>query len=439
MEIRNFRELEDGSVVFELEESSKEWEETLNSVSAAMQKEKPIQGYRPGKAPLAIAFNEYGQAMIDQAEQEFVNSAVEKVCTEHEYYLLSGPEKDVEQADLTTLRAKVGIVPYPKANDFDYVGFEVVKPVKTVTEADIDEAMRRFMKGYPYVHEVDRAAEKGDTVEVSFTGTCNGEPFEFDHSDSSHFRMGANSLFYGLDDHLMGHVAGDDVEVTLTIPDDFHRKAIRGKTLDLKVHLKSVSVREIVECTDEFVQEKIAGANTVAEFREQQRDKLKRLNDSRTEKAFDRNLQKALASLVTCPVPEPMVSVSVDGFVRAMRSLAVQQGQTLNQYLQGRKQTLESFKKSVHPLALMQVKVSIALDYILSKENFEVSDEAVEEKIQSFMKNSRLPHDKALEKMGGRENIEEKVKQEMAYDFVKEHCKVVETEVDVIPTGFGQL
>ncbi|MCD7751437.1 MAG: trigger factor [Lachnospiraceae bacterium] len=439
MEIKDLKQLENGSVVFEVEEGKEEWEAVLNRISDSMQKQKPVQGYRPGKAPLPIAYKEYGQPLIDQASQEVLNGAVEKVCGEHEYFLLANPEITAVTADLSSLQATVSIVPYPTAPDFVYTGIEVEKPIKTVTDAEVDDAVNRYMKGHPYVHEVEREARMGDTVEVSFTGTCNGEGFEFDHSDKSHFRMGTGALFAGLDDHLLGHMPGDDVEVSLTMPENFHRKPVRGKTLDLKVHLNSITEREVLECTDEFVKEKVKGAETVAEFRELQRTRLQKTNDAKTDKAFDRNLQKALASRVTCPIPDSMVQVGVDGFVRSLRSMASQQGRKAEEILRERGQTMEMFINQVRPIARMQVRVSVALDYIMRKENMVASEEAIEERIQKFMKNSRLPHDKALAHMGGRENVAEKVTQEMAYNFVRDNCKVVETEVDVIPINFGKL
>ncbi|MCD8327177.1 MAG: trigger factor [Lachnospiraceae bacterium] len=436
IEIKNLEERQDGTVAFEIDEKGAQWQETLNRVSAARQKKEPVQGYRPGNAPLSIAYNTYGQALIDQAASEFLSEAVEQVCREQEYFQLSKPDVSVKEANLSALSASVSIVVYPKVNDFDYMGLEVEKPIKTVSEADIDEAVRLYMKGHPRTYKADREAAKGDIVEVSFTGTCNGEPFEFDHSDKSRFRMGSGSLFAGLDEAVAGHKPGEELDVSLTMPENFHRKAVRGKTLDLHVELLSITAREIEECTDEFVKEKVKGADTVAEFRELQRIRLQKTNDTRSDRAFDRNFQKKLASLVACPVPASMIEVSVDGFVRSLRQMAAQQGKKLQQVLAERRQTLDGFKKEVYPVAVLQVRVSIALDYVLRKEKLEVSDEAVDQKVQHFMKNSKLPYDKALTYMGGKENVTEKLLQEQAYNFVRDHCKVVEVEVEKIPTGW---
>ncbi len=437
MEIRNLKELKDGSVVFEVSESKGRWTEALNRVSAAMQKQKPIEGCEEGQASLAEAYQEYGQSLIDQASEEFLSGAVNQVCTEHAYFLLTSPEFTVSEANPEQISASVKIIIYPKVPDFNYIGIEVIKPVRKVTEAEIDAAVKQYMDVHPWVQDVERGAQMGDFVEVSFTGTCNGESFPYDHSDQSGFKMGSEILFAGLDEALVGHVAGDDLDLTLTMPENFQRKTVRGKTLDLHVHLKRVCVRVTnVECSDEYVKTHVKGAQTVKEFRELQRIRLQRTNDSKSNQAFDMNLQKALAELVTCPVPDMMVEVSEEEFVRALTKMGMQKGQTLDQTLKARGQTLEQFKKQVHPIAAMRVKASIALDYIMEKEHLEVSKEDVEEKIKSQVQKTGLPHDKALKSLGGEENVTEKLKQEKAYNFVREHCKVVEAEVKRIPTGF---
>ncbi|MCD7739666.1 MAG: trigger factor [Lachnospiraceae bacterium] len=436
IEIQNLEERQDGTVAFEIKEDGAQWKEALNRVSEAMQKQKPVQGYRPGNAPLSIAYNTYGQPMIDQAVNEFLSEAIKQVCGEHDYFQLTKPDINITTADLSTLCASVSMVIYPKVADFDYTGLEVEKPVKTVSETEIDEAVKLYMKGHPWVHEVEREARMGDTAEVSFDGTCNGEPFEFNHCDKRRFKMGSGALFAGLDEALEGHKAGEELDLSLTMPETFQRKALRGKTLDLHVCLRGVYVREIRECTDEFVKENVKGAETVAEFRELQRTRLQKSNDARSERAFDRNLQRKLSSLVTCPVPASMLEVSIDGFVRSLAQFAAQQRKKMQQVLEERHQTLDDFKKEVTPVADLQVRVSIALDYILRKEKLEVSQEAIDKKVKNFMTNSKLPYETALKYMGGVENVTEKLQQEQAYNFVREHCRVIEVEVDSIPTGW---
>ncbi|MCD8068132.1 MAG: trigger factor [Lachnospiraceae bacterium] len=436
MEILNLEERQDGTVAFEVDEKGEPWQEALNRVSAARQKKEPVQGYRPGNAPLSIAYNTYGQSMLDQAANEYLAEVIEQVCQEHDYFRLSKPDVAVTEVSLSALRVSVSMVVYPKVNDFDYMGLEVKKPVKTVSEADIDEAVRLYMKGHPRTYKTEREAAMGDIVEVSFTGTCNGEGFDFDHSDKSRFRMGSGSLFAGLDDAVAGHKPGEELDVSLTMPENFHRKAVRGKTLDLHVCILSITAREVEECTDEFVKEKVKNADTVAEFRELQRIRLQKTNDTKSDRAFDRNFQKKLASLVTCHIPASMIEVSVDGFVRQLRQMAAQQGRSLQQVLAERGQTLLDFQKQVYPTAVLQVRVSIALDYVLRKEKLEVSEEAIDQKVQNFMKNSKLPYEKSLARMGGKENVSEKLLQEKAYDFVRSNCKVVEVEVEKIPTGW---
>ncbi len=265
MEIKNLKECEDGSVVFEVTES---WEAAPNRTA-----------------------------------EEIVLEAVGQVCREQEYSLLKEPEFTIGQADQDHFSASVRMVVYPNVQDLNYIGIAVIKPVKKVTEAEIDAAVKRYMEVHPWEH-----------------GTARGN----------------------------------------------------------------------AACTDEYVKAHVKGARTVQEFRELQRIRLQRTYDARNEQAFDRNLERALAELVTCPVPDCMVEVGVQEYVDELTKLGMQKGQTLDRTLRARGQTLEQFKGQVRPAALIRVKASIALDYIMNKENLD---------------------------------------QEKAYSFVREHCKVVEAEV----------
>ncbi len=431
MSITDLKELEDGRVSFTVTEDGKQWQEALRRVSAAMQKDKPIQGYRPGKASLEVAFQNYGQPMLDQAASQVLTEAMTSVCTEHDYSPVSNPKVETRQADLSALIVELSFAVYPKVADFDYVGIEVEKPVKTVTEEEVDTVITRYMKSHPWIHEVERGAQMGDVVDVSFTATCDGEPYEGEKAKKSHFILGRETLFAGLDEALVGHAAGEDLELTLTMPENFHRKAIQGKTLEVQVHIVNVSAREVLECTDDFVKEKVKGAETVEEFRKMQRDKLQKQNDRKSERAFEKNFQNKLISFVNCPIPQAMVSVSVNGFIRSLQQMCFQQGKSVKEVLAAEGKTMTDFIKQVTPSAVKQVKLSIALDYIMQKEQFEVTREAVEERVNTYMKQAKArSYETALKALGGEENVKEKLMNDMAVSFAREHCKVIEVEVD---------
>ncbi len=430
MEVKDLRKLENSSISFTVTEEGAAWQEALERVSATLQKKKPIKGYEAGTAPLKTAYGEYGKPLLEKTVSDIVAAAIGSIYEEHEYYPVSDPDITILRAGLTAMRADVVVFIYPEVPDFDYSFFTVEKPIKTVTEADIDEGIDRYMKSHLWVHEIDREARMGDIVEVSFQGTSEGQPFEYDHSRQVRFRVGSGFLFAGLDEAIIGHVAGDDLDLTLTMPQNFHRRAIAGKTIDLHVHLLSVNVRDLLECTDEFVKEKVSGADTVAEFREKQRARIQKLNDQKTARAFEDNFQEKVASFVTCQIPESMIDAAVSGFVEALRQESFQRGTSMNKLLEDEGKTMDDFKREVYPVAVRQVKVSMALDYIARKEQFEVTEEAVEERVNTYMKQAKSPsYESALKKLGGEESVREKIMNDMAADVLRSHCRVVEVEV----------
>lgn len=270
----------------------------------------------------------------------------------------------------------------------------------------------------------------GDIVEVSFTGTHNGERFPYDHSEKSRFTLGSGQLFAGLDELLEGHVAGDDLEPSLTMPEDFHRDDVAGMTLDLKVHLRGVWARDLLECTDEYVKEHIKGCETLAEFREKQRSEIQSRYDSESARHYRRNLDEALAAAVTCPIPGAMMDTAIARYVATLRSIAAQQGKTAEQVLQEEGKTMADFIEQVRPSAETQVRESIALDYIARAEKIEVTGEELAGYIQRYAESGKISVEEAQRRLGGVDALYERMLNDRAMKVVTDSAEPVIQEVE---------
>lgn len=432
MELRNVN-TNNGRVVFELWLEKDEWTVYLQKASNAMQKQKAVQGYRAGKAPLAMAYKTYGKALIDRALNAVIDEEFMKACVENEWMPVSQPNIQVVAADLEQFCALCSFYDYPKIEDVEYRGLVIEKPVRTVTEEEVDEAIAKYMRNHLYVHEVPREARMGDIVEVSFTGTHNGGRFDYDHSDKSRWIVGSGQLFTGLDEAIVGHVAGDDLELTLTMPEDFHREAVRGLTLDLKVHLKGVWARDLLECTDEYVKENVKGCETVADLRAQKRRDGQLIFDNESKTIFNKRLDKAIAALVTCPVPESMIDVSMQRHIATLRYVAASEGKTAEQSLADEGKTMQDFMELVRPNCELQVRTSILLDYVIRKEGLQLTRQELDKYIASRAKSSNTSTTEVVQRLGGEESIIEKLLNDRAMKIIRDSVVVVEVPVDEFP------
>ena len=430
MKVEDIIRGENGDIHFTLKAEPEEWKWYLNYAAGALQKRQPVQGYRVGKAPLGVCMRVFGKELMDRATTFASNDLLDKACAEHGFMPVSDAERTITAADADRFEMEVSFDLYPEITEMDYKGLVIDRPVKHCSEQDIDNEVDRYMKSHLYVHEVPREARMEDIAEVSFTGTHQGRGFPYDHSDKVRFVMGSGILFTGLDEALVGHVAGDDLELSLTMPKDFHREPVAGLTLDLKVHLIGVWARDLLECTDEYVKEHIKDADTVAEFREQLRATIQGRYDNRTKTIFNENFEKVLVDRVTVPIPNSMVETVIGRFVSTLREIAQQEGKTAEQVLEEEGKTLEEYRESVRPIALRQVKVSVALDYVVHAEKLTVTRERVNAVIANHAQIQNVSPEEAKRRLGGDESIVEQLLNTKARELVLQYAEPNEFEVE---------
>lgn len=420
MEVRNLMEGEKSEVSFEILCEGAEWEKYLKKVSSELQKRKPVPGYRAGKVALPVAAKFYGRTLFDAASQEAVNELIMQVLTEKEYTPVTLPSTIVTTADIHKLEFICRFINYPTLTELKYRGLEAVKPVRHATDADVDKAITDYMRQHLYVHEVERGAKEDDIVELSFDGTCEGESFPFNHSDKFRLRIGSGILFAGLDEQLIGMKAGEDLETTLTMPEDFHRDEIAGKTLDLKIHVRGVWARDLLECTDEYVKEKVKGYDSLEAFREHHREVIQKRYDNKAEEDYIRNLEQALIDEVKIDIPEGMVDTALRRHVNGLRNLAAQQGKTAEQALKEEGRTMADFIEMSRPIAIAQVRKSIALDYIIRNENLDVAQSELDRYFERNAKAAEVTVDEMKRRLGGEDEVRDRMLNDRAFDIVKE-------------------
>lgn len=421
------------SMVFEIEEN--EYAPFLKEASNALQKTRPIKGYRAGKAPLAVAKKVYGETLFSTAGNRAIGTYYEKACVENNFSPITEPKFVVVRADEKGMEVMAQFENYPEIESAEYKGIKVTRYVKTCSEADIDEAIDNYMKNHLWVHEVPREAQMGDIVEVKFRGTSEGKGFPYDHSDKSRFTLGSGQLFTGLDEALVGHVAGDHLEITLTMPENFHRQNIAGMTVDLQVDLVGVWARDLLECTDDYVKEnvKVGNCNNVSEFREYQRKTLQERYDSRSNYLFRQSLDIAIGSVLDCEVPESMVQVSLNRFKETLRATAASEGMTPEQALAKDGSNMEEFIEKCRPYAIEKVKTSLLLDYVIRTENLTVEPDELSAGIASRAREYNKTVDEIKSNSNIIEDIYEKLLNEKAEKIIKDNVVEVIENVDVLP------
>ncbi len=433
MEIADLIKQDNSKISFNIRLEREEWESFISAASKELQKEKPIPGFRTGTAPLTAAENIFGSMLYRAAADRAVPEVSARACHENGFEPVSDPDINVITADQNGFECAVSFFNYPEITDFNYRGLEAERPFRVVTDDDIDREAKHFMQNHLNVHEVDREARMGDIAEVSFSGTTDGHPFPFDHSSKSRFILGSGKLFAGLDEVLEGHRGGDEMDISLTMPKDFHRERIAGMTVDLHVDLKGVWARDLCELNDEFVRERVRGCDTVEEFRDYLRSELERRYEGDCETIFEENLQRAMAGAVAGSIPYPMILTVSDRVFAGLERRAVAEGKTLEDLLAAEGRTVESFRDEILPTAGFQAAYSVAVDYVIRNEHIAVTGEEMDAFCRFYAEQTDSTAEDVIRSFGGTENLREEMLSRKALQIVKKSARPVRREVNFLP------
>ena len=434
MEVRNLNENENGGVSLELAVKGPEWDAFLETASRTLQEKKPVPGFETGAAPLDEAVKHYGGELLQAAANAAGMQLLAEVCNEKGFAPVSAPDMDVTALDRGQFAVRCGFQDYPRVTELDYRGLKPEKPLKIAKDGDVNASIARYMYLHLWEHEVDRPAHMEDYAVISYTAVADdGVPFDNDHAEEKKILLGEEQVFEGLDEAIVKHCAGEELDLTLTMPEKYLHRYIAGKTLSVKVKILKVIARDMMACTDDYVRDHVPGANNVAEFREQRRKRLQDIYDKESEKRYRRNLEQALADAVKIPIPGVMIDTAYQGYFKTLQDVAQQRNVTVDDQLAADGMTMAAFEKRYRALAEKHTRISLALDFIARQENLQVTEEMMHARIAKTAQAGRVSMEEALRRLGGAETLYEQILNDLAMQIVAETAQPQIVEVDQYP------
>ena len=395
-----------------------EFEAAVEKVFKRESKKITIPGFRKGKAPRAFVEKYYGEQVfyedaINLVYPSALESAVEeaglKLIEDHIGFdlLESGKGKD--------LLFKVTVTTYPEVTIEGYKGIEIVKKPVEVTEEDIDAELVKVQdRNSRMVTVEDRAAQNGDTVEIDFEGFVDGVAFEGGKAENFNLTLGSGQFIPGFEDQVVGHNTGDEFDVNVTFPEDYHAEELKGKAAVFKIKLHEIKAKELPEIDDDFIKD-ISEFDTVEAYRADVREKLTAARQKQADNDADNQLIDALIEKLQGEIPEAMYQNRINDDIREFSYRLQSQGLDLKTYMQYTGMDEKGIRDSFKPQAERQVKVRLALEKIAELENIVPTEEEIEaeytkiadayqmdvEKVKGFIAVSDLSLDIAVEKAMG--------------------------------------
>ena len=388
-----------------------------------------IPGFRKGKAPKAIIEKYYGKGIwFDDAINECIPEAFDAAVKEAGLDIVGQPQFDlvtefaeINNVDQIVLKA-VGFVK-PEVTIDGYKGIAVESKVEEVSDADVDAEVDAARKRNARTIDInDRAAALGDIANIDYEGFVDGVAFAGGKDEGHDLTLGSGSFIPGFEDQIVGKNIGEEFDVVVTFPEEYHAAELAGKEATFKTKLNAIKCEELPELDDEFVKD-VSEFDTIDEYKADIKSKMVKRNEAKAESEIENALAEALMEKLVAEIPEVMFENETENFVRDYDTRLRQSGLDLNTYLQYTGLTLEALRAQMRPQAERQVKVRLALEKIASLESIEISEEELNEEYQRIADTYGVPVENVKAMIQG-DDLKADLAVGKALKLVRENAKV---------------
>ena len=386
-----------------------------------------VPGFRKGKAPRKLIEKTYGEGIFyEDAVDALLPDAYEAAVKELGLDPVDMPQVDIKEIGKDKdLVITASVTVKPEVTLGEYKGLKLEDIVHTVSDEDVAaELTRRQERGARQVTVEDRAVKDGDTANINFEGFVDGVAFAGGKGENFDLVIGSGQFIPGFEEQIIGKNIGDEFDVNVTFPEEYHSEDLKGKAAVFKTKVNSISYKELPELDDEFAKD-VSEFDTLDALKADIKAKLQESADARAKQEKENAAVDKVIEGMTVDVPECMINSRIDSTIRENEARMAQQGISFDQYLGFMGTTLEQFKEQMKPNAELQVKGTLALEAISKAENIEVSDAEVDEQLQKMAESYNMELDKVKSFMREEDIAAMKADLQIskALDFIVENAK----------------
>lgn len=381
-----------------------------------------VPGFRKGHVPMKVLESAYGKGLFFE---EAVNGAFPKyyyevLDKEPSIEAVAQPSLDVDNVSDDGITFVVVVPVKPEVKLGEYKGIKFKKVEYNVKDEDVEAALTRLQERNSRLVAVEgRAAENGDTVVIDYSGSVDGVKFDGGTAERQNVELGSNTFIPGFEEQVVGMNVGEEKDISVKFPDDYHAENLKGKDAVFHIVLHEIKKKELPEITDEFVKD-ADGAESVEAFKAETRKRMQEANDKRAERELEDNIIKTIADKAETEIPEALIDNQVDRMVQEMEYRLMYQGLRLEDYLKYSKMSMEDYKKGYRPQAAEIVKQQLVIEKIISDEKIEATDEDVEKKIaENAAAQEKSVEDYKKENESRLDYLKNEIVIEKLFDFLK--------------------
>ncbi len=397
--------LEKNMAKLTIEVSAEEFEAALEKAYQKNKNKISVQGFRKGKAPRNIIEKMYGAGVFyEDAANEVMPEAYEKAAKESGLDIVSRPEIDVvqiEKGQPFIFTAEVAVKPEVELGE--YKGIEVEKKEIEVTEEEITAELDKVREQNSRMVTIDgRAVENGDIAVIDYEGFCDGVPFEGGKAEGHSLEIGSHSFIDTFEEQLIGKNIGDETEVHVTFPVEYHAAELAGKPAMFKVKINEIKVKELPELDDDFAQD-VSEFDTLDEYKAD----VKATLTANKEKAAKSEKEDAVIAKIVenakMEIPQPMIDNTVRQMAEEFAQRIQSQGLSLDQYFKFTGMNANSFMENLKPQALKRIQSRLVLEAVVKAENIAATEEELGKEMENMAQMYQMELDKLKELVGEEE------------------------------------
>ena len=407
-------------------------EKFIEAVEKAYQRQKnsiALPGFRKGKAPRRMIQKMYGaQVFFEEAANYILQTTYDDAAKESGEKIVSRPQIDITQIEEGKPFIYTATVALrPEVTLGQYKGVEIPKKEVTVSEeeimADIDREREQNARD---LDVDDRPVKDKDRIKLDFDGTVDGERFDGGKAEDFDLTIGSGSFIPGFEDQIIGKNIGEEFDVNVTFPEDYHAEALKGKPAVFRCKVNSISEHQVPELDDDFVQD-VSEFDTVEEYKADVEKKIRERKEKALKSENESAAVRAALKNASMDIPDAMVEEQAQTLVNEFAQRIQSQGMNMQQYMQITGMNEQTLAQQMKPQALERIQNSLLLEAVAKAENVEISDERLDEEVEKMAEAYNMEKEKLYDLMG--EESRAQMKQDLA---IQEAVKIIaENAVEV--------
>ena len=423
--------IENSEAYIAIEVDAEKFEEGLEKAYRKVVKQVGIPGFRKGRVPRPLLEAHYGKEILYQdALEVIVPEAYEEALEQLNIKALAQPEFDIDEIEdgkPFKFQARVAVKPEFELGNLE--GLEVSIPYFQVTDQDVNNRLEEMRSRYAELSEkTEEPAEIGDTLEIDFEGFIDGEAFPGGQGSDYPLELGSNTFIPGFEDQLAGLKVGENKDVQVTFPEDYHAEDLAGKEAVFKVEVKKIETKKMRDLNDDFAQE-VSSFDSLAELREDIKSNLETMTDKRRQELIKQEVLAQALGQCDIPAADAVVNAQLDRMLEQFGQRMAAQGLSLEQYFQFTGSNPEAFYSELRPEAERIVKTNFMLEKIAEEKGFTVTDEEIDKQIETIAKDMGLELEQAKERLNVlRDELQESMKVDKAIEYLVDNAIITEKE-----------